>query len=140
MVLGSRSMIPSPGYPVVQKTSSPWLIVVSESAILSLLGSARSRSRVGSARLLHGSARGSAGSAQDSSPGSSFRSARLLFRRPWFDRLGAGCWARPARAGLTLGLGSKLPKLAVAGRFRAPDHPTTRTASPFPSLGLVSLK
>ena len=76
-----------------------------------------------------------------------------LERHQLLDRLGstpvpeamvrpAGCWARPAGLDrLVAGpKGPDRPKPAVAGRFRPPDHPITRTASAFPSLGLVSLK
>ena len=143
-------MVPSPGYAILQKTSLPREILLSESGVLGLFGSVGSRSKVGSGRIGRGSARGSSGCTQDSSPAAPAAPAagcwvalerhQLLDRLgstpvpAWFDRLGAGLDR------LGRGLGSKPAKLAVAGRFRPPDHPITHTASAFPSLGLVSLK
>ena len=69
---------------------------------------------------------------------------RILRRGRRSGRLGSCSGAMVRPAGLDrLGAGPKgpdRPRPAVAGRFRAPDHPATRTASAFPSLGLVSLK
>ena len=140
---------PSPGYAVLQKTSLPREILLSESGVLGLFASAGSRSRVGSGRLGLGSARGSSRCTHDSSPGApaagcwvALEGRQLLDRlgstpvpEPSLDRLGAGCWV----LGST-GWGPDRPRPAVAGRFRPPDHPATPTASPFLSLGLVSLK